>query len=148
MGVNRALASLFRPLRLDGPTAYRAAVTLHDSRLSFAPLVSRSAWITLRAHVALSAEIQAALRRENLGRAEDRDACSARRCRRASRSARAGSCTISRRASSRIRNDWVSAEVANGPLAGRTLHELVDEFGADAASATSRSSGRTGSSRS
>src|SRR4051812_7602245 len=26
--------------------------------------------------------------------------------------------------------DWVSAEVANGPLAGRTLHALVDEFGA------------------
>lgn len=26
--------------------------------------------------------------------------------------------------------DWVSAEVANGPLAGRTLHSLVAEFGA------------------
>jgi mannose-6-phosphate isomerase len=25
--------------------------------------------------------------------------------------------------------DWVSAEVANGPLAGRTLHSLVQEFG-------------------
>ncbi len=27
--------------------------------------------------------------------------------------------------------DWVSASVANGPLAGRTLHSLVTEFGAD-----------------
>jgi mannose-6-phosphate isomerase len=27
--------------------------------------------------------------------------------------------------------DWVSAAVANGPLAGRTLHELVSEYGAD-----------------
>ena len=26
---------------------------------------------------------------------------------------------------------WVSSEVANGPLAGRTLHEIVGEFGAD-----------------
>ncbi len=26
---------------------------------------------------------------------------------------------------------WVSAPVANGPLAGRTLHELVEQFGAD-----------------
>src|ERR1044072_9001236 len=25
--------------------------------------------------------------------------------------------------------DWVSAEVANGPLSGRTLHSLVTEFG-------------------
>jgi mannose-6-phosphate isomerase len=25
--------------------------------------------------------------------------------------------------------DWVSAEIANGPLAGRTLHWLVGEFG-------------------
>ena len=24
--------------------------------------------------------------------------------------------------------DWISAEVANGPLAGRTLHHLVEEF--------------------
>src|SRR5438552_4597918 len=28
-------------------------------------------------------------------------------------------------------SDWVSAEVANGPLAGRTLHELVQEFDRD-----------------
>jgi mannose-6-phosphate isomerase len=28
-------------------------------------------------------------------------------------------------------SDWVSAEVSNGPLAGRTLHQLVEEFGAD-----------------
>jgi mannose-6-phosphate isomerase len=28
-------------------------------------------------------------------------------------------------------NNWVSAEVANGPLAGRTIHSLVDEFGRD-----------------
>ncbi|MGH7213873.1 MAG: type I phosphomannose isomerase catalytic subunit [Tepidisphaeraceae bacterium] len=27
--------------------------------------------------------------------------------------------------------DWVSAAVANGPLAGRTLHALVEEFGRD-----------------
>ena len=27
--------------------------------------------------------------------------------------------------------DWVSAEVANGPLAGRTLHSLVAEFGTE-----------------
>src|SRR2546421_4813731 len=27
--------------------------------------------------------------------------------------------------------DWVSAEVANGPLAGRTLHQLVQEFDRD-----------------
>ena len=27
--------------------------------------------------------------------------------------------------------DWVSAEVSNGPLAGRTLHALLAEFGAD-----------------
>src|SRR5205085_1907738 len=27
--------------------------------------------------------------------------------------------------------DWVSAEVANGPLAVRTLHSLVEEFGSD-----------------
>lgn len=27
--------------------------------------------------------------------------------------------------------DWVSAEVASGPLAGRTLHQLVGEFGSD-----------------
>jgi mannose-6-phosphate isomerase len=26
---------------------------------------------------------------------------------------------------------WVSAEVANGPLAGKTLHQLVEEFGPD-----------------
>jgi mannose-6-phosphate isomerase len=26
---------------------------------------------------------------------------------------------------------WISAPVANGPLAGRTLHELVEEFGSD-----------------
>jgi mannose-6-phosphate isomerase len=25
--------------------------------------------------------------------------------------------------------DWISAEIANGPLAGRTLHQLVKEFG-------------------
>ena len=28
-------------------------------------------------------------------------------------------------------SEWVSAEVANGPLAGRTLHSLVEEFGAE-----------------
>ena len=28
-------------------------------------------------------------------------------------------------------DQWVSAEVANGPLAGRTLHSLVEEFGRD-----------------
>lgn len=27
--------------------------------------------------------------------------------------------------------DWVSAEIANGPLAGRTLHDVIGEFGAD-----------------
>jgi mannose-6-phosphate isomerase len=27
--------------------------------------------------------------------------------------------------------EWVSAEVLNGPLAGRTLHSLVEEFGAE-----------------
>ena len=27
--------------------------------------------------------------------------------------------------------DWISAEIVNGPLAGRTLHQLVTEFGAD-----------------
>src|SRR5439155_4053583 len=27
--------------------------------------------------------------------------------------------------------DWISAEVANGPLAGRTLHQLVQEFDRD-----------------
>src|SRR5206468_4605694 len=27
--------------------------------------------------------------------------------------------------------DWVSAEIANGPLAGRTLHSIVNEFGHD-----------------
>src|SRR5690349_21561647 len=26
---------------------------------------------------------------------------------------------------------WVSAEVANGPLAGKTLHQLVEQFGKD-----------------
>src|SRR5437868_2018503 len=26
-------------------------------------------------------------------------------------------------------NEWISAEVANGPLAGRTLHWIVQEFG-------------------
>src|SRR4051812_46222836 len=26
-------------------------------------------------------------------------------------------------------DSWVSAEVANGPLAGRTLHQLVAEYG-------------------
>src|SRR4051794_30687669 len=26
---------------------------------------------------------------------------------------------------------WVSAEIANGPLAGKTLHELVEEFEED-----------------
>src|SRR3954469_10332654 len=25
--------------------------------------------------------------------------------------------------------DWVSAQVANGPLAGKTLHELVQKYG-------------------
>src|SRR3954451_19623777 len=25
--------------------------------------------------------------------------------------------------------DWVSTEVANGPLAGQTLHQLVEEYG-------------------
>ena len=30
-------------------------------------------------------------------------------------------------------NGWVSSEIANGPLAGRTLHQLVGEFGARAA---------------
>jgi mannose-6-phosphate isomerase len=28
-------------------------------------------------------------------------------------------------------SDWISAEVANGPLAGRTLHWIVSEFGAE-----------------
>src|SRR5439155_12084942 len=28
-------------------------------------------------------------------------------------------------------SDWVSAQVSNGPMAGRTLHSLVEEFGAD-----------------
>ena len=28
-------------------------------------------------------------------------------------------------------SDWVSAEIANGPLAGKTLHQLVEEFGED-----------------
>ncbi len=27
--------------------------------------------------------------------------------------------------------DWVSAEVAAGPLAGRTLHQIIEEFGSD-----------------
>jgi mannose-6-phosphate isomerase len=27
--------------------------------------------------------------------------------------------------------DWISAEIANGPLAGRTLHQLVQDFGRD-----------------
>src|SRR5438045_9757143 len=27
--------------------------------------------------------------------------------------------------------NWISAQVANGPLAGRTLHQLVEEFGGD-----------------
>lgn len=27
--------------------------------------------------------------------------------------------------------DWVSAEIANGPLAGKTLHQLVEQFGKD-----------------
>src|SRR4051812_26852309 len=26
--------------------------------------------------------------------------------------------------------DWISAEIAHGPLAGRTLHQLVEEYGA------------------
>src|SRR3989454_5211057 len=28
-------------------------------------------------------------------------------------------------------SDWVSSEIANGPLAGRTLHWAVGEFGRD-----------------
>src|SRR4051812_16969900 len=27
--------------------------------------------------------------------------------------------------------DWVSAPIANGPLAGQTLHQLIQEFGPD-----------------
>src|SRR5436309_15387482 len=28
-------------------------------------------------------------------------------------------------------SDWVSAQLSNGPLAGRTIHQLVEEFGVD-----------------
>ncbi|HTL29130.1 MAG TPA: type I phosphomannose isomerase catalytic subunit [Tepidisphaeraceae bacterium] len=39
---------------------------------------------------------------------------------------------------------WVSAEVANGPLAGKTLHQLVEQFGSDLYGEVSLVGGSTG----
>ena len=47
----------------------------------------------------------------------------------------------------RLRQDWVSAEVANGPLAERRCTQLVEEYGRSC-SAMCRWSGRSGSFRS